>query len=132
MRRIMLTSLALAAAVAALVLPPAAPADTPMTLTRLGAHWSSSTNKIWIDTRWAPKSFETRVTVKISVNGEPLRTLQVKRWVIGRKLFKLTVPESVPDDSKARIEVRVQSKAGTDHRAVSLDLTVDDDPPPAA
>ena len=50
--------------------------------------------------------------MKISVNGQSLRTLQVKRWVIGRKLFKLTVPESVAEDSKARIEVRIHSEAG--------------------
>jgi hypothetical protein len=32
------------------------------------------------------------------------------------------VPETVAAGSKARIDVRVSSDAGTDHRAVTLDL----------
>ncbi len=123
MRRMVLTSLALVAAALALTaMPSAAATDAPLTLTKLRADWFGSTHKIFVDTTWTPKRFATRVTVKITVNGEPLRTLQVKRWVIGRKLFKLTVPDSVADDSKARIEVRVRSDAGTDKRSVSLDL----------
>ena len=69
--------------------------ETPLTLTKLRADWIGSTHQIFVDTTWTPKRFETQVTVKISVNGESLRTLQVKRWVIGHKLFKLTVPDSV-------------------------------------
>jgi hypothetical protein len=60
--------------------------------------------------------------VKISVNGDSLRTLRVTNWIIGRKVFKLTVPASVAKGSTARIEVRVHSEAGDDKRAVSLDL----------
>ena len=86
------------------------------------ADWIGSSHRIFVDTTWTPKRFETQVTVKISVNGESLRTLQVKHWVIGRKLFKLTVPDSVAAGSKARIEVRVHSEAGDDHRVVTLDL----------
>ena len=40
----------------------------------------------------------------------------------GHKLFKLTVPDSIADGSKARIEARVHSEAGDDHRVVSLDM----------
>ena len=87
-----------------------------------GRRLVGSTHKIFVDTTWTPKRFETRVTVKISVNGEPLRTLRVKHWVIGHKLFKLTVPDSVAEGSKARIEVRVHSEAGDDQRSVLLAL----------
>ena len=123
MRRMVLTSLALVAAAFALsAMPSAAATGTPLTLTKVRADWIGSSHKIFVDTTWTPKRFATHVTVKISVNGERLRTLQVKRWIIGRKLFKLTVPDSVAADSKARIEVRVRSDAGTDKRSVSLDL----------
>ena len=123
MRRMVLTSLALlAAALALTAMPSAAATDAPLTLTKVRADWFGSTHKIFVDTTWTPKRFATQVTVRITVNGERLRTLQVKRWVIGRKLFKLTVPDSVAEDSKARIEVRVRSNAGTDKRSVSLDL----------
>jgi len=118
-----LASLALAGAVLALsAMPSAAATEAPLTLTKLRADWFGSTHKIFVDTTWTPKRFATRVTVKITINGEPMRTLQVKRWVIGRKLFKLTVPDTVAADSRARIEVRVRSDAGTDKRTVSLDL----------
>ena len=117
MRRLVLTLLAVPAIAAA----PAA-AATPLTVTKVRADWIGSTHKIFVDTTWTPKRFETKVTVKISVNGESLRTLQVKRWVIGHKLFTLTVPESVAAGSKARIEVRASSKAGSAHRTISLDL----------
>ena len=43
--------------------------------------------------------------------------------MIGHKLFQLTVPTSVADGSKARIEVRVHSKAGDDHRLARPALT---------
>jgi hypothetical protein len=123
MRRILLTSLALVTTALALTaMPSAAATDTPLTLTKLRADWIGSKHQIFVDTTWTPKRFATQVTVKITVNGERLRTLQVKRWVIGRKLFKLTVPESVSEDSKARIEVRIHSEAGTDKRSVKLDL----------
>jgi hypothetical protein len=123
MRRMILTSFALVStAVALTAMPAAAATDTPLTLTKLRADWIGSKHQIFVDTTWTPKRFATRVTVKISVNGERLRTLQVKRWVIGRKLFKLTVPDSVGAESKARIEVRIRSEAGTDKRSVKLDL----------
>jgi len=123
MRRILITSVALVSIVCAFAaLPLSAGAKTPITLTKVRADWIGSSHRIYIDTFWTPKSLETQVTVKISVNGTSLRTLRVTRWVIGRKLFKLTVPETVAAGSKARIEVRVSSDAGTDHRAVTLDL----------
>ena len=123
MRRIVLTSLALVTTALALTaMPSAAATRTPLTLTKLRADWFGSSRKIFIDTTWTPKRFKTAVTVKITVDGNNLRTLQVKRWVIGRKLFKLTVPESVTQDSKARIEVRIRSEAGTDQRSIKLDL----------
>jgi hypothetical protein len=120
MRRILVTSFALLATAA--TLPGAAISKTPLTVTKLGAHWSSSTRNIFVDTSWTPKSLETRVQVKISVDGDPLRTLRVTHWVIGHKIFRLTVPASVAKGSKARIDVRVSSEAGADHRAVSLAL----------
>jgi hypothetical protein len=123
MRRMILTSLALVATAPMFTaMPSAVAADAPLTLTKLRADWIGSKHQIFVETTWTPKRFKTLVTVKISVNGESLRTLQVKRWVIGRKLFKLTVPDSVGAASKARIEVRVQSQAGTDKRSVKLDL----------
>ena len=120
MRRILITSIALLAS--AVAVPAPAISKTPLTVTKLGAHWSGSTRNIFVETSWTPKSFETRVQVKISVNGDPLRTLRATHWVIGHKIFKLTVPASVARGSKARIEVRVSSEAGADHRAVSLAL----------
>jgi hypothetical protein len=120
MRRILVTSFALLAGAAAM--PAAAISKTPLRVTTLGAHWSGSTRNIFVETTWAPKSLETMVQVKISVNGDPLRTLRVTHWVIGRKTFKLAVPASVARGSKARIDVRVSSDAGADHRAVSLAL----------
>jgi hypothetical protein len=123
MRRMVLRLLAATAvAVAVAGLPVAASAVAPLTVTKVRADWIGSAHKIFVDTTWTPKSYATKVTVKISVNGESLRTLQVKRWVIGHKLFKLTVPESVAAGSTARIEVRATSQAGSDHRTVSLDL----------
>jgi hypothetical protein len=123
MRRIVLTSLALVATALALPAQPSSAAtETPLTVTKLRADWIGSKHQIFIDTTWTPKRFETQVTVKISVNGQRLRTLQVKRWVIGRKLFKLTVPDTVAAGSNARIEVKAHSKAGTDKRTVKLDL----------
>jgi hypothetical protein len=123
MRRMVLTSLALVPAALALsAMPSAAATETPLTVTKVHAEWIGSSHRIFVDTRWRPKRLETEVTVKISVNGESLRTLRVKRWVLGRKLFKLTVPDSVAADSKARIEVRVHSDAGTAKRSISLDL----------
>ena len=123
MRRLVLTLLALVSAALMLTaMPSSAATDTPLTLTKLRADWIGSKHQIFVDTTWTPKRFATRVTVKISVNGNSLRTLQVKRCVIGRKLFKLTVPDSVAAGSKARIQVRVRSTAGTDKRSVSLDL----------
>jgi len=123
MRRMLITSVALLAIVCAFVaLPLTAGAKTPITLTKVRADWIGSTHRIYVDTFWTPKSLETQVTVKISVNGTSLRTLRVTRWVIGRKLFRLTVPDTVAAGSKARIDVRVSSDAGIDHRAVTLDL----------
>lgn len=123
MRRSILMSVALGlAAVALSAAPSASLADTSLTLTKVRADWFGSSHRIFIDTTWTPKRFKTQVTVKISVNGESLRTLQVRRWVIGRKLFKLTVPDSVAAGSKARIEVRITSEAGAAKRAVVLDL----------
>ena len=123
MRRMLITSVALLAIVSACVaLPLTAGAKTPITLTKVRADWIGSTHRIYVDTFWTPKSLETQVTVKISVNGTSLRTLRVTRWVIGRKLFRLTVPDTVAAGSKARIDVRVSSDAGIDHRAVTLDL----------
>jgi hypothetical protein len=123
MRRMLVTSLALVAAVVTLAaLPQVAGSKTPLTLTKLRANWIGSSRSIFVDTTWTPKRFETKVTVKITVNGDPLRTLKVKHWVIGHKLFKLTVPASIAAGSKARIEARVQSQAGDDRRAVTLDL----------
>jgi hypothetical protein len=121
MRRLLLTSIACLTATCALVALPAA-AATPLTVTKVRADWIGSSHRIFVDTSWTPKSLETKVTVKITVNGSTLRTLQVKRWVIGRKLFKLTVPSSVPGGAKARIEVRASSAAGADHRTITLDL----------
>ena len=123
MRRMLITSVALLAIVCAFVaLPLTAGAKTPITLTKVRADWIGSTHRIYVDTFWTPKSLETQVTVKISVNGTSLRTLRVTRWVIGRKLFRLTVPDTVAAGSKARIDVRVSSNAGIDERAVTLDL----------
>jgi hypothetical protein len=123
MRRILITSFALLAVVCACVaLPVTAGAKTPITLTKVRADWIGSSHRIYIDTFWTPRSLETQVTVKISVNGTSLGTLRVKHWVIGRKLFKLTVPDTIATGSKARIEVRVSSDAGIDHRAVTLEL----------
>ncbi|MDP9258262.1 MAG: hypothetical protein M3Q31_17180 [Actinomycetota bacterium] len=124
MRHLLVTSFALLATAGTIAAVPAA-ADSkaaPLTLTKLGAHWSGSTRNIFVDTRWTPKRFETRVLVKISVNGDPLRTLRVTHWVIGHKIFKLTVPASIAAGSKARIEVRVHSEAGDDRRSVLLPL----------
>jgi hypothetical protein len=123
MRHMLLTSLALVATAGTLAAAPAAAiSKAPLTVTKLGAHWSGSTRNIFVDTSWTPKRFETRVQVKISVNGDPLRTLRVTHWVIGHKIFKLSVPSSVAKGSKARIDVRVHSEAGDDHRSVLLDL----------
>jgi hypothetical protein len=123
MRRILITSVALVAVACAFAaVPLTAGAKTPITLTKVRADWIGSSHRIYVDTFWTPKSLETQVTVKISVNGTSLRTLRVTRWVIGRKLFKLTVPDTVAAGSKARIDVRVSSDAGIDHRAVTLDL----------
>lgn len=121
MRRSKLTLLAATAIAVAVTATPAA-AVAPLTVTKVRADWIGSSHKIFVDTTWTPKSLETKVTVKISVNGESLRTLQVKRWVIGHKLFKLTVPETVAAGSTARIEVRASSEAGSAHRTISLDL----------
>ena len=52
------------------------------------------------------------VTVKISVNGDRLRTLQVTNWVIGRKLFQLTVPTPSPTAARRASRCASQSKAG--------------------
>jgi hypothetical protein len=123
MRHMLITSIAsLAVACALTALPVAASAKAPLTVTKVRADWIGSSHSIYIDTTWTPKSLETQLTVKISVNGTKLRTLQVKRWVIGRKLFKLTVPSTLPDDSKARIEVRASSSAGHDGRTITLEL----------
>ena len=123
MRRMLLTSIALVAAAGTLAAAPAtAGSKSPLTLTKVRATWLGSSHRIFVDTTWAPKRFETRVTVQISVNGDRLRTLQARHWVIGHKLFQLTVPETVTAPSKARIEVRVESKAGNDRDAVTLDL----------
>ncbi|HET6173512.1 MAG TPA: hypothetical protein VFD90_12935 [Gaiellales bacterium] len=123
MRRMLATSFSLAAAVCAFTaVPQAAGAKTPLTLTKVHADWFGSSHRIFVDATWTPKRFETQVVVKISVNGDSLRTLRVTNWIIGRKVFKLTVPASVAKGSTARIEVRVHSEAGDDKRAVSLDL----------
>ena len=119
MRSILATSLALAATAGTIaVMPEAAGSKTPLTLTKLHASWIGSSHTIFVDTTWRPKRYGTRVTV----NGDPLRTLKVTNWVIGHKLFQLAIPTSVADGSKARIEARVHSKAGDDHRVVSLAL----------
>jgi hypothetical protein len=122
MRRLLLTSVAGLAVACALVALPAAAAKPALTVTKVRADWIGSSHRIFVDTSWTPKSLETKVTVKITVDGTTLRTLQVKRWVIGRKLFKLTVPSTVPGGAKARIEVRASSSAGQDRRTVTLDL----------
>ncbi|MDX6538834.1 MAG: hypothetical protein QOI71_444 [Gaiellales bacterium] len=123
MRHMLVTSVAcLAAAWALIALPAGVEAKTPLTVTKVRADWIGSSHRIFVDLAWTPKSLATRITVKISVNGTKLRTLQVKHWVIGRKLFKLTVPTTVVGGSKARIEVRASSAAGEDHRTVTLDL----------
>ena len=119
----LVTSIALVATAAGLAAMPAtAGSKTPLTVTKVRATWLGSSHRIFVDTTWTPKRFETKVTVKISVNGESLRTLQATHWVIGRKLFQLTVPETVAAGSQAKIEVRVHSSAGDDKTAVKLDL----------
>jgi hypothetical protein len=121
MRRMLVTSLALVATAGTLAaLPQAAGSKTPLRLTRLSADWIANSRKIFVDTTWTPKRFETNVTVKISVDGDPVRTLKVKHWVIGHKLFKLTIPASIAASGKARIEARVQSEAGDDKRTITL------------
>ena len=122
MRRLLLTSIACLATACTLAALPAA-AATPLTVTKVHADWIGSARRIFVDTSWTPKSLETKVTVRITVDGKSLRTLQVKQWVIGRKLFKLTVPSSVPGGATARIEVRASSAAGQDRRVVRLALT---------
>ncbi len=123
MRRMLITSIALAATAGSLAaLPATAGSKTPLTVTKVHATWLGSSHRIFVDTSWTPKRYQTRVTVKISVNGDSLRTLQAKNWVIGRKLFQLTVPETVTTGSAARIEVRVQSQAGSARHHVTLDL----------
>jgi hypothetical protein len=123
MRRMLVTSIALVATAGTLAaLPSTAGSKTPLTVTKVRATWLGSSHRIFVETTWAPKRFETKVTVKISVNGDSLRTLQAKHWVIGHKLFQLTVPETVTAGSKARIEVRVHSEAGDDRTAVKLAL----------
>jgi hypothetical protein len=123
MRRLLVTSFALVTAACAIAaVPQAAGSKTPLTLTKVRADWIGSSRTIFVDTTWTPKRFETQVTVKISVNGERLRTLRATHWVIGHKLFKLTVPASVAPGSKARIEVRIHSAAGDDRRSVVLGL----------
>jgi hypothetical protein len=122
MRRILVTFALLATAGTVATATGAAAADAPLTVTKLNAHWSGSTRNVFVDTSWSPKRFQTRVQVKISVNGNPLRTLHVSNWVIGHKIFKLAVPASVAAGSKARIEVRVHSEAGNDRRSLLLAL----------
>src|SRR4051812_19374560 len=123
MRHMLVTSGAILAAASSLVaLPATAGAKVPLTVTKVRADWIGSSHRIFIDLSWTPKSVETKVTVKVSVAGSPLRTLQVTRWVIGRKLFKLTVPETVAPGATARIQVRASSSAGEDHRTVWLEL----------
>jgi hypothetical protein len=123
MRRLLGTSCALLATAGALAMVPATAASkAPLRVTKLGAHWSGSTRKIFVDAAWSPKRFETLVQVKISVNGDPLRTLRATHWVIGHKIFKLRVPGSVARGSRARIDVRVHSEAGDDHRSLLLAL----------
>jgi hypothetical protein len=123
MRRMPITWFALLAlACLCGALPAAAGAKAPIVLTKVRADWIGSSHRIFVDTHWTPRGLETQVTVTISVNGQRLRTLRVNRWVIGRKLFQLTVPGAVTAHSKARIEVRVRSGAGIDHRTVTLDL----------
>jgi hypothetical protein len=123
MRRLLITWAGLlAVAGVGAALPAAAGATTPITLTKVRADWIGSSHRIFVDTHWTPKSLETQVTVRISINGQRLRTLRANRWVIGRKLFQLTVPSTVAANSTVRIEVRVSSGAGIDHRTVSLDL----------
>jgi hypothetical protein len=123
MRRMLVTSIALVATAGSLAaLPATAGSQTPLTVTKVRATWLGSSHRIFVDTSWAPKSYQTKVTVKISVNGDSLRTLQAKNWVIGHKLFQLTVPDTVTAGSKARIEVRVQSQAGNARDHVTLDL----------
>jgi hypothetical protein len=123
MRRMLVTSFALVAAVCAIAaLPQTAGSKTPLTLTKVSADWIGSSHRIFVDTSWTPKRFETEVAVKISVNGASLRTLRATHWIIGHKLFKLTVPSSVAAGSKARIEVRIHSEAGDDRRSVVLAL----------
>ena len=96
MRSILATSLALAATAGTIaVMPEAAGSKTPLTLTKLHASWIGSSHTIFVDTTWRPKRYGTRVTVKITVNGDPLRTLKVTNWVIGHKLFQLAIPTSV-------------------------------------
>jgi hypothetical protein len=123
MRRILVTSFALLATAGTVATATSAAAtDAPLTVTKLSAHWSGSTRNVFVDTSWSPKRFQTRVQVKISVNGDSLRTLHVSNWVIGHKIFKLAVPSSVAAGSKARIEVRVRSEAGNDRRSILLAL----------
>ena len=124
MRRMLVTSFALLATFGTLAgVPASAASKAPLTVTKLGAHWSGSTRNIFVDTTWSPKRFETLVQVKISVDGDPLRTLRATHWVIGHKIFKLSVPGSIARGSQARIDVRVHSEAGDDHRSLLLALT---------
>ena len=122
MRRLLPTSLALVAGLAIVCALPAAAAETPLTLTKVRADWIGSQHRIFVESTWTPKRFETTVTVKISVGGEELRTFQARRWMIGRKIYRLTVPETLPAGSRARIEGRVSSKAGKARRVVFLGL----------
>ncbi len=122
MRHMLFTLVAIATACALLALPAATGAKTPLTVTKVRADWIGSSHRIFIDLSWTPKSVETKVTVEVSVAGSPLRTLRVRRWVIGRKLFKLTVPAAVAPGATARIRVRASSSAGEDHRTVWLEL----------
>ena len=118
MRRLLLPVLVLAATLA----PAFADARSNAIKLSVEPEWFGSTRQLFVDVTWQPKSPETVVTLNVKVDGNSLRTLRGKRWVVGRKLFSLDLPSSVRRGADATVTVRVRSSAGTATQTVDLKL----------
>lgn len=117
MRRALLVSLlVLAAAV------PAAAAAPTFTLSPPTAHFLAVDSSLWIKTSWTPPTRATEVTVVVSQGSHTLRTLHVKRWLIGTKTFTLSLPKTLAAGGSLSVAVRATSSAGSAQKTISVPL----------
>ena len=63
-----------------------------------------------------------KCTVVVQQGTTTLKTLRATRWLIGSKMFNLTLPKTLTTGGQLRVRVRATSSAGSDQKTIDLTL----------